>query len=161
MKLLPSLSLGFRHEERERDTHNFSMLTVSSDPTDGHACTTQSTNCTGLAQVRKINLRRSNLNSLLLFKITKNPIASGHDVIHIPSYISIWGFYCDICDCHTLPACVCTPALTSAPTHAQSRTVLSLTKLKDKIYKTKNDNIKKSFRSYLPQLWVKYIHYCP
>ena len=31
----------------------------------------------------------------------------------------------------------------SAPTHALSRKVLSLTKPKDKIYKTKNDNIKK------------------
>ena len=31
----------------------------------------------------------------------------------------------------------------SAPTHALSRKVLSLTKPKDKIYKTKNDDLKK------------------
>ena len=36
-----------------------------------------------------------------------------------------------------------TPALMSAPTHALSRKVINLTKPKDKIYKTKNDNIKK------------------
>ena len=80
--LLPSLSLGFRHEERER--HNFSMRTVRpssalhslTQPT--RVRTSQSTNCTGLAQVRKINWLRlaSNLNSLLLFKITKNPSPS-------------------------------------------------------------------------------------
>ena len=39
------------------------------------------------------------------------PIASGHNVIHTPSSISIWGFYCDICDCHILPAHTWTPAL--------------------------------------------------
>ena len=76
--LLPSLSLGFRHEERE--THNFSMLTVrpssalNSLTQRTHARTPQSTNWSGLAQVRKINSLRlsSNLNSLLLFKIPKN-----------------------------------------------------------------------------------------
>ena len=37
----------------------------------------------------------------------------------------------------------------SAPTHELSRKVLSLTKPKDKTYKTKNDNIK----NILPQLY--------
>ena len=37
----------------------------------------------------------------------------------------------------------------SAPMHALSRKVLSLTKPKDKIYKMKNDNTKKSFRNYI------------
>ena len=57
----------------------------------------------------------------------------------------IWGFYCDICDCHTRPACAWTPVLNVCTelTHALSWKVLSLTKLKGKIYKTKNDNIKK------------------
>ena len=42
-----------------------------------------------------------------------------------------------------------------APTHALSRKVLCLTKPKDKIYKTKNDNIKKI----LLQLYNIYIYY--
>ena len=104
--LLPSLSLGFRHKERERD--NFSMLTVRpssvlnslTQPT----CTPQSTNWPGLAQVRKINslCQSPNLNSLLLFKITKNPSPSLPGMTSFP--FPIWGFYCDICDCHILPA---------------------------------------------------------
>ena len=88
--LLPSLSLGFRHEEREREreTHTHTQFfyadcssIVSSqltDPTKARAHTPQSTNCNGLAQDRKINsLRLSlNLNSLLFFKITQNPSTS-------------------------------------------------------------------------------------
>ena len=69
-----------------------------------------------------------------------------------PVPLPIWGFYCDICDCHILPTHMWTPALMSAPTHALRRKVLSLTKPKDKIYKTKNDNIKKSFRNYTTNL---------
>ena len=42
----------------------------------------------------------------------------------------------------------------SAPTHALSLKVLSLTKPKDKIYKTKNDDIKKI----LPQLYNSLLH---
>ena len=42
----------------------------------------------------------------------------------------------------------------SAPIHALSRKVPSLTKPKDKIYKAKNDNIKKSFRNYITQIFV-------
>ena len=107
----------------------------------------------GLAQVRKINsLRLSpNFNSLLLFKISKNPSPSLPDMksFTFPVLFPIWGFYYDICDSHILPARAWTPALMSAPTHALSRKVLSLTKPKDKIYKTKNDNIKKSFRNYI------------
>ena len=107
---------------------------------------------TGLAQVQKINsLRRSsNLKSLFLFKITKNPSPSlpGMTSFTSPVLFPIWGFHGDICDCHILPARAWTPALMSAPIHALSRKVLSLTKTKDKIYKMRNDNIKKSFRNY-------------
>ena len=75
--LLPSLSLGFRHDERKTQFFNADcssivsfQLTDSINPS-GHKHT-------GLAQVRKINsLRLSpNLNSLLLFKITMNPSPS-------------------------------------------------------------------------------------
>ena len=76
--LLPSLSLGFRYEETQFFYAVCSSI-ISSQLTDlTNARTPQSTNCTGHAQVRKINsLRLSpNLNSLLLFKITKNPSIS-------------------------------------------------------------------------------------
>ena len=61
-----------------------------------------------------------------------------------PFAFTIWGFYCDISDCHIRPARALTSALNVCTklTHALSRKVLSLTK--GKIYKTKNDNIKKN-----------------
>ena len=73
--LLPSLSFGFRHKEREAQ---FSMLTVrpsSVDPINARVHTPQSTNWTGLAQVRKINSLRpaSNLNSLLSSRSLRIP----------------------------------------------------------------------------------------
>ena len=153
--LLPSLSLGIWHEERETQFFYADCLSIVSSqltqPT--RLRTPQSTNWTGLAQVRKINSLRpsSNLNSLLFFKITKNPSLSlpGMTSFTSPVPFPIWGFYFDICDCHILPTRTWTPALMSAPTHAVTRKVLSLTKPKDKIYKTKNDNIKKI----LPQLY--------
>ena len=56
-----------------------------------------------------------------------------HNVIHIPkSQFSILDFYFDICERHIFPARVLTPALKFAPK------VLSLTKPKGKIYKTKS-----------------------
>ena len=91
--LLPSWLLGFS-TQGQRDTI-FTMLTVPSDPTTRGA--SRRPHWTGLTQVQKINSLRlgSNLNSLLFFsKIYQNPqpIASGHDVIHIPSLISYPGF---------------------------------------------------------------------
>ena len=94
-------------------------------------------------------------SSIISSQLTDPTNARAHPVVHKPSLpgmtsftssvpFSIWGFYCDICDCHILPACAWTPALMSAPTHALSWKVLSLTKPKDKIYKMKNDNILKN-----------------
>ena len=134
------------------------MLTVRPSSAWTHwpnqrTCASSCPHYTGLTQVRKINLLRlsSNLNWLLFFKITKNPSPSLPGMTSFTSPVSfpVRFFYCDICDCHILPACVLTPALMSAPTHALSRKVLSLTKPKDKIYKTKNDYIKESFRNYI------------
>ena len=66
--------------------------------------------------------------------------ASGHDVIHIPrSYFPIWGFYFDISELHILPARASTPALKLHLNNpCAKRKVLSLTKPKGKIYKTKS-----------------------
>ena len=148
----------FRFSTRgERDTLFLCWLFVhrqfSTHWLNQRACAPpQSTNWTGLAQVRKINSLRlsSNHNSLLLFKINKNPCQSLPGMTSFTSLVPFpnLGFYWDICDCHILPACAWTLALVSAPTRAQSRKVLSLTKPKDKIYKSKNDHIKKSFRNY-------------
>ena len=150
--LLPSLSLGFS-TRGERDTISFNAdcsSIVSSqltDPTNALARTPQSTNWTSHAQVRKINsLRLSpNRNSLLLFKITKNPSPSlpGMTSFTSQALFPIWGFYCDICDCHILRTRVNT--CVNVCTYPCSKPkVLSLLKPKDKIYKTKNDNIKKN-----------------
>ena len=37
--------------------------------------------------------------------------ASGYDIIHVPCLFPIWGFYCDIFDCHIRTAPAWTPAL--------------------------------------------------
>ena len=154
--LLPSSSLGFS-TRGERDTQFFyadGSSIVSSqltDPTNARAHPLDH-NWTGLTQLQKstrfVEVQIS--THCFFFKITKNPCPSlpGMTSFTSPVLFTIRSFYYDICDCHILPACAWTPALMSAPTHALSRKVLSLTKLKDKIYKTKN-NIKKI----LPQLY--------
>ena len=110
--LLPSLSLGFSTwGERETEVFYADCSSIVSsqltDPTNACTCTPQSTNWTGLAQILKINslCLSPNLSSLLLFKITKNPSPSlpGMTLFTSPVPFRIWGFYCDVCDCHILP----------------------------------------------------------
>ena len=156
--LLPSLSLGFPHEERETQFFYADCSSIVSsqltDPTNARAHPAIHKLHRPRPGPKNNSLRLSpNLNSLLLFKITKNPSPSlpGMTSFTSPVLFSIWCFYSDIWDCHILPARAWTPALMSAPTHALNRKVLSLTKPKDKIYKTKNDNIKKI----LPQLYKR------
>ena len=116
--LLPSLRLGFRHEERER--HNFSMLTVR--PSSALNWLTQPSRActplfiTGLALPKSKNQLASSKSKSQLTAFIQNPqesqpIGSGHDVIHTPESFSIWSFYCDIYNCHILPARAWTPAL--------------------------------------------------
>ena len=79
------------------------------------------------------------------FQIPQILSASGHDVIHVPGHISYLGFllwhlwlsHPPRAHVNTCAQCV---HLTNPCT---KRKVLSLTKQKGKIYKTKNDNIKK------------------
>ena len=139
----------FWHEERE--TQFLSMLTFPIDPT---TCGTspQTTNLASASSENRLASSKPKSQLTVFFKFQNSPpIASGHDVIHIPVSFPIWGFYCDICDSHILPASAWTPALNACTelTLALSRKVLSQTKPKGKIYKTKNDNIKKI----LPQLY--------
>ena len=79
----------FRHEERE--TQFLSILTFPSDPT------TCGPRCKLLVWPRrapKIDLLRPspNLNSVFFKFQNPQPIASGHDVIHVPSLISYLEF---------------------------------------------------------------------
>ena len=112
--LLSSLSLGFQHEERETQFFYVDCSSiVSFQLTDSTNTRTHPAvhKHTGLAQVRKINspCLNPNLNSFLLFKITKNPSPSlpGMMSFTSPVQFPIWGFYCDICDfTHPLHACV-------------------------------------------------------
>ena len=106
--LLPSLSLGFS-TRGERDTIFLCWLFHLTQQMCAHAHLAAN-NWTGLAQIRKINSPRLalNLKSPLLFKITKNPSPSlpGMTSFTSPVRFAIWGFYCDICDCH-IPPRVC------------------------------------------------------
>ena len=90
--LLPSWLLGFSTRgERERIS---TMLTVPSEPTI-HGASRRS-NWPGLAEAQKsTRLAQVRISTNCFFsKITQNPqpIASRHDVIHIPSPISCSGF---------------------------------------------------------------------
>ena len=152
--LLPSLSVGFRHEERER--HNFSMLTIR--PSSALNPLTQSTRVRTPA-VHKLHWPRPSLkNELASTKFKSNSKSlriPGHRFrawrhSHPQSYF-LPGVFIVTSVIVTYSPHARKPALMSAPTHALSRKVLILTKPKDKIYKTKNDNIKKSFRNYTTQ----------
>ena len=117
--LLPSLSLGFS-TRRERETQFFyadcsSIVSFQlTDSTNARALSIVH-KFTGLTQVRKIYSHHlsPNLNSLLLFKITKNPSPSLPGMTSFTSPVTFphWSFYCDICDCHILPARAWTAAL--------------------------------------------------
>ena len=109
--LPPWLKVFDTRRERERDTI-FTMVTVPSDPTMRGA--SRRPNWTGLAQVQKSTRfvqRQISANSFFKNHQNSQPITSGHDVIHPPVQFPIWGFYYDICDCHTLRAQAWTPAL--------------------------------------------------
>ena len=82
---------------------------VSSQFTDSTNARAHSTvhNWTGLTQVQKSTCFVELQISTHCF-YSKSLRIPAH---HIPSLFPIWGFYCDICDCHTLPVRAWTPAL--------------------------------------------------
>ena len=82
-------------------------------------------------------------SQLFLFQIPKSSALPGMMSFTSPVPFPLWSFYFDISDCH-IHACVntCTQCVHLA-NPCTKRKVLSLTKLKGKIYKTKNDHIKK------------------
>ena len=96
--------------------------------------------------------RTQKLNSLTFLKSPKSSAhASGawrHS--HPPGHISIWDFYFDISEWDILPARAWTPARMLHLTNpCAKRKVLSLTKPKGKIYKTK------SLGHYVTHIWVE------
>ena len=124
-----------------RERHNISMLTAFTSATN-HV---QHPICKLLVwpqRAPKVNLsiRTQELNSLLFLKCQKSSAhASGawchsHPLVSIP----IWDFYFDISEWHILSIRVWTLALMLHLTNpCAKRKVLSLSKLKGKIYKTK------------------------
>ena len=87
------------------------------------------------------SVRRPELNSLTFLKSPKSSTHASGEWCHShpPGHISIWDFYFDISEWHLLPACAWTPALMLHLTNpCAKRKVLSLTKPKGKIYKTKS-----------------------
>ena len=125
-----------------------------------------------LRRAPKIDLLRPspNLNSAFFKFQTPQPIASGHDVIHVPGPISyqgilLWHLWLSHPPRARVNSCTQCVHLTNPCTKQK---VLSLTNPKGKIYKTKNVNIKKkSLRNYithLPNCFVLYgkeIMSCP
>ena len=104
---------------------------------------------TGLASASSENrLASSRLESQLTAFFSYSKILSpayGHDVIHVPSLISylgilLWHLWLSHPPCARVNTCTECVHLTNPCT---KRKVLRLTKPKGKIYKTKNDNIKK------------------
>ena len=94
--------------------------------------------CTRRAPKVNLLLPRQELNSLLFLK--SQPTLPVRDVTQIPLVsIPIWDFYFDISEWHILSARAWTPALMLHLTNpCVNRKVLSLTKPKGKIYKTKS-----------------------
>ena len=126
-----------------REIHNLSMLTFPSVP--NHVRPPAANNWPGLGEPWKSTFffrSRNSTNWLFSNPPKSSAHASGawrysHLLVPFP----IWGFYFDICEWHILPACACawTPALMLHLTNpCAKRKVLSLTKPKGKIYKTKS-----------------------
>ena len=86
--------LTFRFFETRKEGHNFIMLTVPFDPTTRGA--SRRPHWSGLTQVQKstgfVLLQISTHYLFSKIILNSQPIASGHDVIHIPSPISYPGF---------------------------------------------------------------------
>ena len=96
----------------------------------------------GLGELRKSTFFFGGKNTThSLFSNPQNPLHTVpvHDVIHHLVPIHIWDFYFDISEWHILPERAWTPALMLHLTNPRAkRKVLSLTKPKGKIYKTKS-----------------------
>ena len=102
---LPSLSLGFWHEERDTQFFYTECSSIVSFQLTDSTLQSKNSLASPRSEINKLRLS-PNLNSLLLFKITKNPSPPlpGMTSFTSPVPFPIGFFYCDICDCHILPA---------------------------------------------------------
>ena len=150
MKLLFTfLSLKvFRHEERE--TQSFyadCFYLISSQPNQRVAPIAHK--FIWPRRAPKVNLSFGGRNSTNCFFLkSQNPQPTLPGIMSFTSLVpfTIWEFYFDICEWCILPARAWTPALMLHLTNpCAKRKVLSLTKSKGKIYKTK------SLRNYITQ----------
>ena len=117
--------------------HSLSMLTLPSATTT--TCGPRRKLLVWSRRAPKVNrlLRTLKLNKLTFLK--SQPTLPVHDVTHIFCSISYLGFYFDICEWCVLSARAWTPAFMLHLTNpCAKRKVLSLTKPKGKIYKTKS-----------------------
>ena len=133
----------FRHEEKETQ---FLQLTRGTFRRPQLVSPRRDEKSTTFLKTRISTLVRSlNLNYLFFFSNFKILSASGHDVIHVPDYISylsflLWHLWLSHPPRTRVNTCTQCVHLTNPCT---KRKVLSLTKPKGILYKTKNDNIKK------------------
>ena len=120
----------FRHEERE--TQSFYA--------DFSICTPPTTRCTtGLISASPESQPSSSDAKTQLTDFSQVPQNPPGRHLHPPVTFPIWDFYFDISESHILSACAWTPALMLHLTNpCAKRKVLSLTKPKGKIYKTKS-----------------------
>ena len=111
--LLPSLCLGFRHEERETQFFyaDCSSIVCSqlTDPTNAFAHpAARKLDWPRPRPKNQLALSKSKSQLAAFFKIPKNPspLLPGMTSFTSPVTFPIRGFYYEICDCHILPACV-------------------------------------------------------
>ena len=129
-----------------RERHNFFLCRLFH--LSPSTCSTPAANYwSGFGELRKSTFfNKPKSQQTAFFQIPQILSASWHDVVHVPGHISYLGFLLwHLWLSHPPRAHVntCTQ-LTHALTNPYTkRKVLSLTKPKGKIYKTKNDNIKK------------------
>ena len=133
----------FQHEERE--THNFFLCWLFHlNPT---TCGTPTANYWyDLGELRKsTSFVQAQISTNCFFKFW-NPPLPGMTSFTSPVSFHTWDFYCDISIVTSAPLAREHLHSTNPRTKPKG---LSLTKPKGKIYKTKNDNIKKSLRNYI------------
>ena len=119
-----------------REIHNLSMLSFPSALS--HVLPPPQNYWPGLGEPRKSTFFFRRRNSTEFFQIPQILRARFRCITSFTSP-GIWGFYFDISEWHILPSRAWTPALMLHLTNpCAKRKVLSLTKPKSKIYKTKS-----------------------
>ena len=103
----------FRHEKRE--TQFLTMLTFPSDPATCGTFRRPQQNRLPSSRLES-QLSRSEFKSQLtvfvfFFQIPKSSALPGMTSFTSPASFTLWGFYCNISDCHICPARAWTPAL--------------------------------------------------